>query len=104
MARFVVRIELPEKPHGAYGQLHKDMHAEKYFTVVKDSKGNWWHLPHATYIARGTNWNPATIRDEVVNIAKRSHPHPRVYVAEYSSSAWSGLRPVTLKDPAPTYP
>lgn len=104
MSRFIVRVELPDKPHGAYAQLHRDMHAAQYFTVVQSDSGSWWHLPHATYVARATNWTAETIRKEVHDIAKRSHPHPRVYVAEYVSAAWIGLRPVTIQDPAPQYP
>lgn len=35
MTRFVVRVELPNKPHGDYGLLHEEMHAARYYTVVR---------------------------------------------------------------------
>ncbi|MBA9068166.1 hypothetical protein FHR71_001907 [Methylobacterium sp. RAS18] len=104
MTQFVVRVELPNKPHGDYGQLHEEMHAARYYTVVQGDSGKWWHLPHATYVASATDWTMESIRKEVHDIAQRSHPCPRVYVAEYVSSAWIGLRPVTAQDPAPQYP
>lgn len=103
MPSFVVRVELPNKPHGDYEQLHRGMHEAGYHTVIEATNGEWRHLPHATYVVSVDGWTMRMIRDEVVVIAKRSHPKPRVFVAEYLRACWDGLRPVTATDPAPTY-
>ena len=103
MPSFIVRVELPNKPHGDYAQLHRDMYHARYYTVIKADGGALWHLPHATYDATGENWTMQMIREEVLAIARRSHAEPRVFVAEYARACWEGLRPVTSADPAPSY-
>lgn len=103
MPTFIVRVELPNRPHGDYEQLHRDMYNADYFTVIQGDSGKWWHLPHATYKASADNWTMEMIRDEVITIAKKSHRAPRVFVAEYPRACWLGLRPVTQDDPAPSY-
>jgi len=100
MPRFVVRVELPGKPPGDYGQLHRDLRAARYYRVIKGEK-RWWHLPHAEYTCQANGWTVTQIRDEVLALARASHSDPHVFVSEASNSAWVNLRPVTAQDPAP---
>jgi hypothetical protein len=101
VTRFIVRVELPNKPPADYDQLHKDMRKAKYFRVIEGENG-WWHLPHGEYTCTATDWTAQTIRDEVLEIASGSHPKPRVFATEAGGGlAWVNLRPVTPQDPAP---
>jgi hypothetical protein len=103
MIWYIVRIELPDKPPGDYIQLHRDMFAARYYTYIDADDGTLWHLPHGTYYTSVTGRTIVEIVDEVAALAKRSHPHPRVFVAEFPRARWRGLRPVTAVDPLPDY-
>jgi hypothetical protein len=93
MARFFVRVELPDRPPADYEDLHERMEAAKYFRFIESDHGRR-QLPHATYTCTADEWTKEQILNEAYGIASKVHADARVLAIE--SSGWTSkglLRP-----------
>ena len=98
--RVIVRIELPVRPDADYDDLYEGMWLAGYTKVILGESGRRWHLPDGVYTKLSRLPAPV-LRDRVVALAKQAESRPRVFVEVGIASAWSGLRPVTPRDPDP---
>lgn len=103
MAYFIVRVELHElsswqKPTAEdYDQLHAAMQKNHYYRVIESDKGEWYHLPHATYYAHSTSMTKKEILDQVTDIAKTVWGKAGKLVAE-GSMTWKDLIPASAQE------
>ncbi|MCO5410431.1 hypothetical protein [Ralstonia mojiangensis] len=95
MPKFVVRVTIHDGREQDYQRLHEALEAIGCLRRVMSGDGRWYQLPDATYVYKpSTPANAESVRDRVAPIVKLTVPRttaPEVFVAEYSSSAWSGL-------------
>ena len=95
MPKFVVRVTIHDGREQDYQRLHEALEAIGCLRRIMSSDGRWYQLPDGTYVyGPSTPTNVGSVRDRVAPVVKRTVPRttaPEVFVAEYSSSAWSGL-------------
>lgn len=103
MNYFIVRVELHEinswqKPTADdYDQLHAVMQKKHYYRVIESDKGEWYHLPHATYYAYSRNMTRKEILDQVTDIVKTVWSKAGKLVVE-GSMTWEGLIPASAQE------
>ncbi len=99
MARFAVRVELFGRAgEDDYESLHGEMQDNGYYRVIESGKGEWYHLPTATYDHTSSSQSRSDVCDEVWKIAKSVWNDPGILITEVNGMVWQGLRKASSQE------
>jgi hypothetical protein len=103
MPRYTVRVELHEvnfvDPSGDdYESLHTAMQRNRFFRVIKNSKGNWYHMPSAEYTKETSEESVANIASSAHKIAKAIWEKASVLATKSNGRQWIDLKPASAAE------